>query len=182
MAARTDPRRLALLLVLLAAAVVFGLVRWRPVFLGGTGSGAAAPQVRSYTVPSLGWSPTDGRELPTPGAGRNLFTYGPPPTPTPDRRPTATPLPTRPPQPIVARPAPTPGPPPPPAFTLTYIGWLGPDRLPVAIFRDGEEVVAAARGDTLKQKFIIREVKATGVTVGFVGFADTVKTEVPLAR
>ncbi|MGV8041150.1 MAG: hypothetical protein AB2L07_14115 [Thermoanaerobaculaceae bacterium] len=182
MAARTDPRRLALLLVLLAAVVVFGLIRWRPAFFGGTGSGGSLPQVRSYTVPALGWSRVGGRELPTPGAGRNLFTYGPPPTPTPDRRPTATPLPTRPPQPIVARPAPTPGPPPPPAFTLTYIGWLGPDRLPVAIFRDGEEIVAAARGDTLKQKFIIREVKATGVTVGFVGFADTVKTEVPLAR
>lgn len=182
MAARTEPRRIALLLVLLAATAVFGIVRWRPTFLGGVGADGPLPQVRDYTVPSLGWSRAGGRELPTPGAGRNLFTFGPPPTPTPDRRPTPTPLPTRPPGPVVVRPTPTPGPPPPPPFTLTYIGWLGPDRLPVAVFRDGEEIVAAARGDTLKQKFIIREVKATGVTVGFVGFADTVKTEVPLAR
>ncbi|HPC83203.1 MAG TPA: hypothetical protein P5234_07565 [Thermoanaerobaculaceae bacterium] len=182
MAAKTDPRRLALLLVLLAAAAVFGLTRWRPTLLGGAGSGGALPPVKSYTVPDLGWSRLGGRELPTPGTVRNLFTYGPPPTPTPDRRPTPTPLPTRPPVPVVPRPTPTPGPPPPPAFTLTYIGWLGPSRLPVAVFRDGEEIVAAARGDTLKNKFIIREVKATGVTVGYVGFADTVNTEVPLAR
>jgi len=181
-AARTDPRRLVLLLVLLAAALVFALLRWRPAFLAGAASGGALPPARSYTVPILGWSPTEGGARPTPGGGRNLFTYGPPPTPTPDRRPTPTPLPTRPPQPVVARPTSTPGPPPPPPFTLTFIGWLGPDRLPVAIFRDGEEIVAAAPGDTLKGKFIIREVKATGVTVGFVGFADTVKTEVPLAR
>lgn len=182
MAAKSDPRRLAALLVLLAAAAVVGLLRWRPAFFGGAAAGGALPQVRSYTVPQLGWSRLGGRELPTPGAGRNLFTFGPPPTPTPDRRPTPTPLPTRPPQALAARPTPTPGPPPPPPFTLTYLGWLGPDRLPVAIFRDGEDIVAAARGDTLKQKFIIREVKETGVTVGFVGFAETVQTEVPLAR
>lgn len=186
MAARTDPRRLVVLLVLLAVVAFFALTRWRPTLLGGGAAGIKSPQTRSYEVPVLGWEPDAGRTLPTPGAGRNLFTFGPPPTPTPDLRPTPTPLPTRPPQTPAPRPTATPAPwgslPPPPAFPLAYIGWLGPNRLPVAIFREGEEVLAAARGDTVKQKFIIREVKANGVTVGFVGYPETVTTEVALAR
>lgn len=187
MAARkSDPRRLAVLLGLLVVAGIVGLSRWHPGLFGGAGTEGTITKARSFEVPKLGWSRATGEPLPTPGAGRNLFAFGPPPTPTPDRRPTPTPLPTRPPQTPVPRPTPTPAPwgskPPPPPFTLTFIGWLGPSRLPVAIFRDGEELVAAARGDTLKQKFIIREVKETGVTVGFVGYPDTVKTEVPLAR
>ena len=111
-----------------------------------------AAQVGSYTVPALGWDRTQPREVPTPGAGRNLFTFGAPPTPTPDRRPTAD-------APAASASAADPDPagiyvdgkwilPPPPPFTLSYLGWLGPDRLPVAVFRDGDDVLAVPVGET----------------------------------
>lgn len=186
MAAKTDPRRLAVLLVLLAMAAIFGATRMRLGVLGGGSGSASIPTVGSFNVPSLGWDRTGERAIPTPGGSRNLFTFGPPPTPTPDRRPTPTPMPTQPPRPIVPRP-PTPTPiwgnkPPPPTFSLRFVGWIGPERLPVAIFKDGEEVLAAAKGDKVKDKFIIRAVEPTSVTVGFVGYPETVTTKVSLAR
>lgn len=186
MAAKTDPRRLTVLVALLVVAAIYGATRLQFGILRGGAGEVSVPAAGNFKVPSLGWDRTGERAIPTPGGTRNLFTYGPPPTPTPDRRPTPTPLPTQPPRPTVPRPTPTPAPwgtlPPPPAFQLTYVGWIGPDRLPVAIFKDGEEVLAAAKGDKVKTKFIIREVERTSVTVGFVGYPETVTTKVSLAR
>ncbi|HNX50353.1 MAG TPA: hypothetical protein PKL08_09325 [Thermoanaerobaculaceae bacterium] len=191
MAARTDPRRLAVLLVLLLVAVVYGVTRLRQGAVGGGSGAAAMPQLGNYSVPGLGWDRSAARVMPTPGGGRNIFSFGPPPTPTPDRRPTPTPPPTQPPRPTVPRPTPTPAPwgtmPPPPPFPLTFVGWLGPERLLVAIFKDGEDVVAAAKGDKVKEKFIIRDITISGVpdpsvTIGFVGYPELVTTKVPLAR
>ena len=112
----------------------------------------------------------------------------PPPTPTPDPRPTPTPAPTLPP-----RPQPTPTfagvvlpdgkrLPPPPRFTLSYLGWLGPDRLPVGVFRDGEEVVAVPRGEVIAKVFILRAVGPTDATIGFVGYPETVLAKVQISR
>lgn len=195
MTARTDPRRLAVLLVLLGVAAIYGVTRLRLGVLRSDSGAGKIPDVGSFKVPSLGWDRTGERAIPTPGGGRNLFTFGPPPTPTPDRRPTPTPLPTQPPRPTVPRPTPTPPYisscngkplPPPPGFSMTFVGWIGPERLPVAIFKDGEEVLAAARGDKLKDKFIIREIsigdKEKSVTVGFECFPESVTTKVSLAR
>jgi hypothetical protein len=184
---RIDPKKigfLALLLVVLSVLVVY---RLRPALEEGMGvSSARLAQVGRYTVPSLGWERGKPREVPTPTAGRNLFTFGAPPTPTPDRRPTPTPVPPPP-------PPPTPTPdgiyvngkwilPPPPQFPLNYLGWLGTEQLRVAVFRDGEDVLAVPVGDTVKQKFVVREVGPTAVTVGFVGYPENVTTKVPLAR
>lgn len=190
MAARTEPRKIALLaalLVVLAAAVVY---RLKPALVeGGAGSaGAASGKVGSYEVPRLGWSP-DGTPRPLPGqGGRSLFTFGAPPTPTPDLRPTPTPPPTLPPRPTVV---PTPPGiemedgsrmPPPPTFSMQYLGWLGPDRLPIGVFRDGGEVVVFARGDTVKNRFILREVGPSSATIGYVGYPEKVIRKVPLAQ
>jgi hypothetical protein len=181
------PRNVAVLAALLVVLAVVAIVRLRPVRVSGAAAGNdKAVHVGSYSVPVLGWDRLEERVVPTPRAGRNLFTFGAPPTPTPDRRPKPTPPPPPPPQP-------TPTPegiyvngkwilPPPPSFSLSYLGWLGPNRLPVAIFRDGDEVLAVAVGETVKLKFIVREVDPTGVTIGFVGYPPNVTSKVVLAR
>jgi hypothetical protein len=183
-ASNADPRRLALLVVLVVALVVVVIVRVRPALQAGVGEDVQKmPPVSTYSVPVLGWTADAPRDTDRGPAARNLFTYGPPPTPTPDRRPTPTPRPTLPPPP--PPPTRTPGPPPtPPAprFTLAYLGWLGPDRLPIAVFRDGDEVLAVPRGDLLKGVFLLREVGPASVTVGVVGYPASVTQNVPLSR
>lgn len=187
MANSADPKRiavLALLLVVLGVVVVF---RLRPALVAGVSRGGGkAARVGSYTVPPLAWDRTRQREVPTPANGRSIFTFGAPPTPTPDRRPTPSPPPTPPPQP-------TPTPPgiyvngkwilpPPPQFPMRYLGWLGPDRLRVAVFREGDDVLAVPVGETVKQRFVLREVGPNTVTIGFVGYPDDVTAKIPLAR
>lgn len=190
MAGNADPRRLALLaglLVVLAAVVVY---RLKPALVEGVvGAASTAPgKIGSYDVPRLGWDPSaTPRSAPQEG-GRSLFTYGPPPTPTPDLRPTPTPPPTLPPRPtVVSTPPGITLPdgkrlPLPPAFSMTYLGWLGPDRLPIAVFREADEVVVFARGDTIRDRFILREVGPSSVTVGFVGYPESVTKKVPLSQ
>ena len=187
MASSSNPRNVAILLgllVVLAVVVAFRLNS--PLVAGVAADGGRAVKVGSYAVPSLGWDQSEERTVPTPASGRNVFTFGAPPTPTPDHRPTPTPPPQRPPEP-------TPTPPgiyqngkwvlpPPPKFTLSYLGWLGPDRLQVAVFRDGDDVLAIPVGESVKEKFIVREINATGVTIGFVGYPADVTSKVALAR
>jgi hypothetical protein len=189
-AAKTDLRKLAYLaglLVVLAAVVAY---RLKPALVAGVvgSSPDAAGKVGSYEVPRLGWSAT-ATPKPVSGSGtRSLFTFGPPPTPTPDLRPTPTPPPTLPPRPTAV---PTPSGieiedgrrlPTPPTFSMTYLGWLGPDRLPIGVFRDGGDVVVIARGDIVKNRFILRDVGPSSVTIGYVGYPESVTRKVPLSQ
>lgn len=186
MASRTDPRRMAILVALLVILAVVAMVRLRPALTAGGAATTSVGQVSSYRVPVVE-APVAGSAGEETTARRNLFTFGAPPTPTPDRRPTATPAPTLPPRPI-----PTPTPrgimtsrgrmPDPPNFTATFLGWLGPQRLLIGVFRDGEEIVAVPVGGTMKDRFILREVGPTAAVIGFVGYPDDVKRQVPLAR
>ena len=190
MAARTDPRKLALLAALGVVLAVVVVYRLKPALVEGVvgGPGTGPVKVGAYDVPKLGWSAT-GTPKPAPeGGARSLFTFGPPPTPTPDLRPTPTPQPTLPPRPTVV---PTPPGiemedgsrmPPPPTFSLQYLGWLGPDRLPIGVFRDGGEVVVIARGDTVKNRFILRDVGPSSATIGYVGYPEKVIRKVPLSQ
>ncbi len=187
MAGDVKARNVAVLIGLLVVLAIVVALRLRPALVTGAGTGEGrAVQIGSYAVPELGWDRSRERVVPTPAGGRNLFTFGVPPTPTPDRRPTPTPLPPRP-------PAPTPTPegiyvdgkwilPPPPKFPLSYLGWLGPDRLQVAVFRDGEDVLAVPVGGSVKERFIVREIGPAAVTIGFVGYPANVTTKVGLAR
>jgi len=187
--ANNDPRKVAALVVLLGVLAAVVIYRVRPALVGAVGGGAdAATAAGKYAVPELDEATGFGRTVPTPNAARNLFTYGPPPTPTPDLRPTPTPPPTLPPRP--PRPTATPAGvmvgdkrlPPPPRFTLSYLGWLGPDRLQIAVFRDGEDVVAVPVGETIKNSFVVRQVGPADVTIGYVGYPDSVSTNVPVSR
>lgn len=185
----SDPRKVAVLVVLLLVLVAAIVYRLRPTLVESVVVGQAKlPQARTYKVPVLGWKPAGSRALPTPSIGRSLFTFGLPPTPTPDPRPTPTPYPTLPPAPVVI---PTPPGidlpdgtrlPLPPRFPLTYVGWLGPSRQPVAVFLDGTEVVVVPAGDTVLGNFIIRDVDPTGVTIGFVGYPEEVTRKVSVSQ
>ncbi len=190
MADEANARKVGLLVLLLAVLAAVIVLRVRPALLEGVGGGGGAlPAAGTYRVPVLAWR--DEGEAATAAereARRNIFTFGPPPTPTPDPRPTPTPAPTLPP-----RPQPTPTfagvvlpdgkrLPPPPRFNLSYLGWLGPDRLPVGVFRDGNEVLAVPRGEVIAKVFILREVGPTDATIGFVGYPETVLTKVQISR
>lgn len=188
MPAEVKTRQVALLVVLVVVLVVAIVLRARPALLEGVGvTRAGTPRVGKYEVPRLSWR-DDAAPAEEQVVGRNIFTFGPPPTPTPDLRPTPTPAPTLPPRP---RPTPTPAGvllpdgtrlPPPPRFTLTYLGWLGPDRLPIGVFRDGQEILVVPRGETIGKVFIVREVGPVEVIIGYVGYPEGVSTKVPISR
>lgn len=182
-----SPRKVAVAVVLLVAFAVVAVWRLRPSLVTGVFGGASRVTVGRYQVPQLPVPPARAREA-RESVQRNLFTFGAPPTPTPDPRPTPTPIPMPTPAP---RPTPTPAGvplpdgrrlPPPPPFPLPYLGWLGPRHMPVAVFRDGGEVLVVPVGSVVKEKFVVREVGPTTVTIGYVGYPEEVTTQVPLAR
>ncbi|MGE5236753.1 MAG: hypothetical protein ACM3O7_10420 [Acidobacteriota bacterium] len=189
MAAKANPKSAAVLAVLLVVLVGVFVLRVLPVIeeRSSTSTGGV-PELRQIKVPRLGTLALADRELAAPSSTRNLFTFGAPPTPTPDLRPTPTPAPTLPPRPI---PTPTPAGillpdgrrlPPPPVFTAAFLGWLGPARLPIAVFRDGGDVLAVPQGGEMKGLFIVRAVTPTGVRIGYEGYPEDVTTVVPLSR
>jgi hypothetical protein len=177
------------LLAILAVVAIFAFYRLYGNRTGlGSSSIGEAPKTGNYQVPVLGYESNGQKVVPTPVAIRSLFTFGAPPTPTPDLRPTPTPLPTLPP---VIYPTPTPDCipvpdgrclPRPGQCPLTYIGWLGPDRLPVAVFRDGEEILTVKEGETIKGRYVLQKVGPAFVTVGFVDYPQEVTQTVQLAR
>jgi len=67
---------------------------------------------------------------------------------------------------------------------MSYMGWIGPDRLPVAVFRNGEEIIAVPLGESFKTNYIVRKIDRVKqeVTIGFVGYCDAVTTLVPMAK
>jgi hypothetical protein len=186
--------RLAVLLALLAVVVIVAVVH----FLGGSGIGGGGSRSANldYEARNLQLLETDaigrGEERQTETSG-NPFAFRPPPTPTPNLTPppTAIPRPTLPP-----RPTPTPRiavgengeiKPPPPPFDREYIGHFGPGPMQVAAFRrKGEdsstEIDVAIVGTVLDEVFIIREIGLESVVIGFVGYAPSEDTRVPLSE
>jgi hypothetical protein len=187
--------RLAVLLTVLAAAVVVVTVR----FLGGAGIGGGTSRSAQLDYEARNLQPlaTDpiGRhdERPVDSEG-NPFTFRPPPTPTPNLTPPPTPIP-RPTMP--PRPTPTPRTavgadgepkPPPPPFDREYIVHFGPGLTQVAAFRKqgdepgSKEIDVAVVGTVLDGIFIVREIGLESVVIGFVGYAPSEDTRVPLAE
>jgi len=183
-----DRIRLLVLLGLLLIVAVFGL-RNLISRSGGRGGESQAEAVRfqSHDLPVLESDlltpvPGDGS-----GAGRNPFVYGAPPTPTRNLTPAPTlpPRPTRPP-----RPTPTPRfimhngqrLPPPPPFKWKFIGFFGPSRLTVAVFRNGDDIEVAVPGEVIDETFIVREVGLESVLIGFVGYPEEETTRASLEK
>jgi hypothetical protein len=187
--------RLAILLTVLAVVVVVAAIR----FLGGgvIGGGVSRSAKLDYEARNLQPLETDAidrqddRQVESSG---NPFAFRPPPTPTPNLTPPPTPIP-RPTMP--PRPTPTPRiaigadgqpKPPPPPFDREYIGHFGPGLTQVAAFRkQGEErgsseIDVAVVGTVLDEIFIVREIGLESVVIGFVGYAPSEDTRVPLAE
>jgi hypothetical protein len=77
--------------------------------------------------------------------------------------------------------------PPPPPFDRLYLGYLGPDRSRVAVFRNGEEIEIAIIGGVLnndkdKKTYTVREIHYDSVVIGFVGYPEGVTTREALAE
>jgi hypothetical protein len=187
--------RLAILLMVLAAVVIVAALR----FLGGGGidGGVSSSAKLDYQARNLQALETgaigrqDGEDLETHG---NPFAFRPPPTPTPNLTPPPTPIP-RPTMP--PRPTPTPRiamgengqpKPPPPPFDREYIGHFGPLSMQVAAFRKeaqepgSNEIDVAVVGSVIDGIFIVREIGLESVVIGFVGYAPSEDTRVPLAE
>jgi hypothetical protein len=187
--------RLVVLLTILAVLVIAAATR----YLGGGGvvGGLSRSEKLEYQARNLqpletdAISRQDAHEVNSQG---NPFAFRPPPTPTPNLtpRPTPIPRPTMPP-----RPTPTPRlaigadgdlKPPPPPFDREYIGHFGPVTMQVAAFRkEGDEpgsneIEVAVPGSVLDGIFIVREIGLESVVIGFVGYAPSEDTRVPLSE
>ena len=189
--------RVRLAVLLLVLAVVGVVAVFRMLGGGGIGGGGSRSGELEYEARNLQRLQTDaiGRQDDrSVESGGNPFAFRPPPTPTPNLTPPPTPIPrtTMPP-----RPTPTPRiavgvdgepKPPPPPFDREYIGHLGPGLMQVAAFRKkGEEagsseIDVAVAGTVLDGVFIVREIGLESVVIGFVGYAPSEDTRVPLSK
>jgi hypothetical protein len=187
--------RLAVLLAVLAAVAVVAAIR----LLGGgvIGGGGSRSGELEYEARNLQPLQTDSigrQDEQSVESGGNPFAFRPLPTPTPNLTPPPTPIP-RPTMP--PRPTPTPRiaigddgepKPPPPPFDLEYIGHFGPGMTQVAAFRrqnqetNSSEIDVAIVGMVLDDIFIVRAIGLESVVIGFVGYAPSEDTRVPLSE
>jgi hypothetical protein len=112
-------------------------------------------------------------------AGRDPWRFEEPPPAPPPPRP-------EPPRPVVVEtPAADPVPqeppePQPPPIDVELRGILGPARLRIAVFHDGDVIYNAAEGDVVKGKFRVEEIQIESVLIGYVGFPDAQPTRLPI--
>lgn len=108
-------------------------------------------------------------------AGRNPFTFAPPPAPAAPPRPAAPPPP--PPRPAATpqptQTAPAPPRPQPPPVRFVYLGSFGPPGRQIAVFSEGQELFNAFEGDVLQEEFVVRRIGFESADVGFVNFPDS---------
>lgn len=174
-----------LLLVLLAVVAVIAGWRYLPSFGGGpafTRTASADPRSATIEVVELA-AHTLEQPPPEGGQARDPWSFGSRPAlerATPEALPPEPP-PEPPPQPvqpvIPERPKPEPPPPKPvgprpPAVDIVYLGTLGRDDDPVAVFSDGSEIFNALKGDLVKDQFEVQRIGYESVDLGFVGFPD----------
>ena len=170
-----------LLLVLLAIVAAIAGWRYLPSFGAGPGfTRTTSADLRSATIEVVELAPHT-LEQPPPEArqARDPWSFGSRPAPEratpevpfpePEPRPVAPVVPVRPkPEP----PAPKPLGPRPPAVDIVYLGTLGRDDDPVAVFSDGTEIYNALKGDLVKDLFEVQRIGYESVDLGFVGFPD----------
>ena len=186
--------RLAVLLGIFLVVVVAGVWYWGGGGLGGESGKPGEIQYVARNLPPLEIDGIGREGGQTADSAGNPFTFRPPPTPTKNLTPSPTPIPrpTMPPRPTrVPRQAVgadgSPKPPPPP-FDREFIGYLGPAPDPVAAFRRGgkepgtSEIEVSMVGDVLDGIYIVREIGLESVLIGFVGYARSEDTRVPLSE
>jgi len=186
--------RLAVFVGIFVVVAVIGVWYWGG---GGLGGDSGNPSEIDYVARNLPPLEIDGmgrESTETADSAGNPFTFRPPPTPTknltpsptPIPRPTMPPRPTRKPRQAVGSDG-NPKPPPPP-FDREFIGYFGPASDPVAAFRRGgsepgtTKIDVAIVGDVLNGIYIVREIGLESVLIGFVGYARSEDTLVPLSE
>ncbi len=168
-----------LLLGLLAVVAVIAGWRYLPSFGGGPGfTRTTSADLRSATIEvaelaahTLDQPPPEGTQT------RDPWSFGSRPAPERATPETTIPAPEpQPVQPVVPNrpkpPAPKPIGPRPPAVDIVYLGTLGRDADPVAVFSDGTEIYNALEGDLVKEQFEVRRIGYESVDLVFVGFPD----------
>ncbi len=170
-----------LLLVLLAVLAVIAGWRYLPSFGGGPGfTRTVSADLRSPVIEVVELAAhTLDQPPPEDMAARNPWSFGSRPAPEgvvpettvpePQPQPVQPAVPERPkPKP----PAPKPVGPRPPAVDIVYLGTLGRDDDPVAVFSDGAEIYNALEGDLVKDQFEVQRIGYESVDLVFVGFPD----------
>jgi hypothetical protein len=106
-------------------------------------------------------------DVPLPTGGRNPFKMGAPPPPKAD--PLKGPEPKVPLKPVEAgaKPASPPGPASPPPITLKYYGFTSPSgaAAKTAFFLDGDDILIAKEGDTLKKRYRVVRIGVNSVVM-----------------
>ena len=172
-----------LLLVLLAIVAAVAGWRYLPSFGGGPGfTRTASADLRSSEIEVVELAAHTLEEPPPEGMqSRDPWSFGSRPAPegaTPEPAPPEPPPePVRPvvperPKPKPEPPAPTPVGPRPPAIDIVYLGTLGRDDNPVAVFSDGAAIYNALKGDLVKDQFEVQRIGYESVDLGFAGFPD----------
>lgn len=159
--------------LLLAAALVAGCAGEAPPTGGGAAESSARDRSGRGPGAPAGGIPDDvdlqalATSVPEyEGRGRNLFAFGTDPTPEPAPWPSVTPpapQPTPPPTPP-ARPAPS------ARVDVKYAGFLekteaNGSKAKYAIFLDGNEILAAAEGERVANRFTVVEIGLESVTI-----------------
>ena len=170
-----------LLLVLLGVVALIAGWRYLPSFGGGPGfTRTTSADLRSTTIEVVELAAhTLDQPPPEAMAARDPWSFGS--RPAPERVIPETTLPEPEPQPVQpvvpARPKPAPPAPKvlgprPPAVDIVYLGTLGRDADPVAVFSDGTEIYNALEGDLVKDRFEVQRIGYESVDLVFVGFPD----------
>jgi hypothetical protein len=113
-------------------------------------------------------------------AGRNPWRFEAPPPPR------IAPPPTPPPRPPVVETPPvdaTPSEPPkpmPPQIDVELRGIMGPSRMRIAVFDDGETIYNALEGAVVNDKFRVEKIQIESVLLGYVDFPDTPPARLPI--
>ncbi len=170
-----------LLLVLLAVVAVIAGWRYLPSFGGGPGfTRTVSADLRSPVIEVVELAAHTLDQPPPEGmAVRNPWSFGSRPAPErvvpettvaePEPQPVQVVVPEK---PKPAPPAPKPVGPRPPAVDIVYLGTLGRDDDPVAVFSDGTEIYNALEGDLVKDQFEVQRIGYESVDLVFVGFPD----------
>lgn len=66
----------------------------------------------------------------------------------------------------------------PPSFTYKYLGFFGPPDKKLAVFSDGRDIIDAFEGETLSDKFILKNIGFESVTIGFVDFPEDITQKI----
>jgi hypothetical protein len=171
---------LFLVLALVVAWRTFGTLQAGSVFGGGTPT-VDLQAALSTPVVDLDLARLQ-REAAEYRAGRNpwRFEEAKPVAPPPQPKPAPAPKPPVDPTPVVASTPAEPPKPQPPPVDVELRGILGPSRLRIAVFDDGDVLYNASEGDVVKGKFRVQKIQIESVLLGYVDFPDAQPARLPI--